>query len=65
MIMEILPDSRYLTLAKASDGEEYTAKMFTGARIQNFKFVILTQLLIPPKELLKMCYIIKIHALMK
>lgn len=53
---------RYLTLVKESDGEEYTPKMFMGARVHNFKFIIVTQLLVPPQELLDMCYSIKIHA---
>lgn len=61
MTVNVLCHFRYLALAKPSDGDEYSSKMFIGARIQNFKFVILTQLLFPPKELLSMCYVIKIH----
>ena len=61
MTINVLYHYRYLALAKPSDGEEYSSKMFIGARIQNFKFVILTQLPIPPKELLSKCYVIKIH----
>ena len=52
---------RYLTLAKSSDGEEYSPKMFIGARVHNFKVVIVTQLLDFPKDLLERCYVIKIH----
>ena len=51
---------RYVTLVKTSDGVEYSPMMFTEARMHKFKFVILTQLLKPPKELSEMCYIIKI-----
>ena len=39
--------------------------MFIGARVHNFKFVILTQLLDLPKDLLERCYVIKIHTLPK
>ena len=61
-VNDYVVDCRYLTLVKESDGEEYTPKMFIGARVHNFKFVIVTQLLVPPQELLDMCYSIKIHA---
>lgn len=52
---------RYLTLVKKSDGPEYSPKLFMGARTQNFKFVVITQLPNPPDELLKQCYTIRIH----
>ena len=51
----------YLCLVKPSDGEEYSAKMFTEAYINKFQFVIVTQLVHPPAELLQQCYVIRIH----
>ena len=55
------PPLRYLSLVKPTDGEEYSPKMFLGARVHNFKFVILTQLFSPPEELMDQCYVIRIH----
>ena len=51
---------RYLSLAKSSDGEEYSAKMF-GSRVSRFKLVIVTQLFSPPKDVADSCYVIRIH----
>lgn len=61
MTKDFLKEKRYLKLTKKSDGEEYSDSMFMCSRVENFKLVIITQLPIPPVEILEQTYIIKIH----
>ncbi|XP_064382225.1 IQ motif and ankyrin repeat domain-containing protein 1-like isoform X2 [Halichondria panicea] len=61
MSKQLMKEEKYLSLVKKSDGPEYSPKMFQGARTQNFKFVLVTQLPHPPEELLQQCYTIRIH----
>ena len=52
--------SRFLSLVRPGDGEEYSKTAFLGARIENFKFILLTQLWNPSEELLQKTYPLRV-----
>ena len=52
---------RFKSLARDSDGDEYSAKMLLSARVHDFKLVVITQLIQPPKQFAKQFYVITIH----
>lgn len=51
---------RFLSLVHPGDGEEYSKTSFLGARIEKFKFIILTQLWNPNEDLLKQTYPLRV-----
>ncbi|XP_065892581.1 IQ motif and ankyrin repeat domain-containing protein 1-like [Dysidea avara] len=57
---ELLDKEMYLKLIKPEDGEEYSPVQFLGARLHNFKFIIVTQSKSPPQHLLDKCYVIEV-----
>ena len=60
MYIKLYSICRYLDLIKPSDGDEYSPVQFLGARLHNFKFIILTQSKSLPQHLLDMCYVIEV-----
>ena len=52
---------RFQSLSRESDGEEYSAKSLLGARVEDFKLVVLSQLLSLPKQFTEQFYVIRIH----
>jgi hypothetical protein len=51
---------RFLSLVKAEDGEQYSKTAFLGARIENFKLIILTQLWKPSEDLINQTYPLRV-----
>ncbi|CAB3998861.1 IQ motif and ankyrin repeat domain-containing [Paramuricea clavata] len=60
MTKEILKDDRFLSLVKPEDGEQYSKTAFLGARIENFKFIILTQLWNSSEDLINQTYPLRV-----
>ena len=57
---EILKDDKFLSLVKPEDGEQYSKTAFLGARIENFKFIILTQLWNPSEDLISQTHPLRV-----
>ncbi|XP_028411970.1 putative IQ motif and ankyrin repeat domain-containing protein [Dendronephthya gigantea] len=60
MTKEILKDDRFMSLVRAEDGEQYSKTAFLGAKIENFKFIILTQLWNPSENLINQTYPLRV-----
>ena len=54
------PSYRYTTLIREADGEDYQLNKFNQQRVQNFRFVLVTQVPFPPEDLLDKCYPISV-----
>ena len=52
--------SRYLSLVKPEDGEEYRPEVFLSGRMHDFRFAVITQLPSPPKVLCDKMYTIRV-----
>ncbi|KAL5017302.1 hypothetical protein ScPMuIL_006891 [Solemya velum] len=55
----IMKEENYSKLIKKTDGTEYNLTLFSEARTDNFKFVIITKNSYPPDDLMENCYIIR------
>ena len=51
---------RFLSLVRPEDGEQYSKTAFLGVRIENFKFIILTQLWSPGEDLINQTYPLRV-----
>ncbi|XP_002731762.2 IQ motif and ankyrin repeat domain-containing protein 1-like [Saccoglossus kowalevskii] len=56
MNKEIMKNEKYLVLTRESDGDEYSKNKFNQARVDNFRFFIITKLKYPPNDLIEKTY---------